>query len=143
MSVKQISVFLDDVPGSLAALADVLKENDIDMRAVAVADARDFGIVRMIVDDNDAAVAVMSEAGYVCSINDVLAVGVRDEPGGFCEVLRLLGDAGVNINYSYTMTTHAAAKAFLIARVSDIGKASKELEAHGLECLKQADVAHI
>lgn len=143
MSVKQISVFLDDTPGALAALAEVLKNNDIDMRAVAVADARDFGIVRLIVDDNAAAVAVMEEAGYVCSILDVLAVGVEDTPGGFCAVLKALGEMNVNINYSYTMTTHKADKAFLIARVSDIGKASKELEARGWECLKEADVPNV
>ena len=143
MSVKQISVFLDDRPGALAALAEVLKDNDIDMRAVSVADARDFGIVRMIVDDNAAAVAVMEDAGYVCSLLDVLAVGVEDSPGGFCAVLRALGDMDVNINYSYTMTTHNKDKAFLIARVSDIGRASDELEAGGWECLKEADIPNV
>lgn len=143
MSVKQISVFLDDAPGSLADLADILQRSSINMRAISVADAKDFGIVRMIVDDNESAVAVMEDAGYVCKMSDVLAVEVDDSPGGLYKILRALGDVDVNIDYSYTLTTNQAGKAYLVARVGDIGRASKELESNGWQCLKSEDIAKL
>lgn len=143
MSIKQISVFLDDRPGTLAELAKVLESNNIDMRALSVADAKDFGIVRMLVDDELAAVAVMEDAGYVCMLTDVIAVGVDDAPGGFSAALEVLGELDVNIDYSYTLTTHAAGKAYIVARVSDTGRAVRELSERGWDCLTPEDLLKV
>lgn len=142
-SIKQISVFLDDRPGTLAELAKVLEQNNIDMRALAVADAKDFGVVRMLVDDEQAAIATLEDAGYVCMLTDVLAVGVDDTPGGFSAVLSVLGELDVNIDYSYTLTTHSVGKAYMVAKVSDIGRAARELAERGWHCLEPADIPRV
>ena len=81
MTVKQISVFLENKPGKLAAFTEVLRQNNINMRAMSIAEAPDFGIARIIVDDSYHAVCVLKEAGYVFSITPVLAVGIPDEAG--------------------------------------------------------------
>lgn len=141
MSIKQISVFVDDRPGTLAQLAQVLEDNNIDMRAICVADSKDFGIVRLVVDDNESAIAVMEDAGYVCMLTDVLAVEVDNTPGGLCKILKVLGDADVNIDYSYTLDAHAANQACIIARVSDLIRACEALESHGLKCLEITDIS--
>lgn len=143
MSIKQISVFLDDRPGTLAELAKLLETNSINMRALAVADAKDFGIVRLLVDDEKAAIRVLEDGHYVCLLTDVLAVAVDDTPGGFSAVLEVLGELDVNIDYSYTMTTHAEGKAYIVARVNDVGRAVRELTARGWRCLKPEDLPQV
>ena len=82
MTVKQISVFLENKPNQLAEFVKVLNENRIDMRAMSVADTKDFGILRVIVDDTYKTACVLKDAGYICSITPVLAVEIPDEPGG-------------------------------------------------------------
>ncbi|EJW90695.1 amino acid-binding ACT domain-containing protein, partial [gut metagenome] len=101
MTVKQISVFLENKPGKLADFTDVLFKNGIDMRALSLAEAEDFGIVRMIVDDIYHASTVLREEGYVFSITKVLAVAIPDEPGGLSRVIRVLGENQVNVEYMY------------------------------------------
>lgn len=140
MNVKQISVFLDDAPGSLAGLAEVLHKNDVDMRALSVADAKDFGVVRMLVDNNEAALPALEDAGYVCMVNDVVAVEVDDSPGGLYKLLKALGDANVNVDYSYMLATSKSGKAYMIARVDDVGRALQSLEADGWRCLQAEDI---
>ena len=92
MTVKQISVFLENKPGRLAELTDVLSQNEIDMRALSLAEAADFGIARAIVDNTYKASTVLKDAGYVFSITKVIAVVIPDELGGLSRVIRLLGE---------------------------------------------------
>ena len=101
MTVKQISVFVENKPGKLAELTDYLHQHDIDMRALSIAETQDFGIVRMIVDDAYKASQVLKESGYVVSITPVLAVEMSDEPGSLYKILKVLGDGGVNLDYTY------------------------------------------
>ena len=82
MSIKQISVFLENKPGMLHAMTDVLARREVDMRAFTLAETSDFGIARVIVDDLYKTTTVLKDAGYVHSISDVLGVSVPDEPGG-------------------------------------------------------------
>ena len=109
MTVKQISVFLENKPGRLAEFTDVLSKNNIDMRALSLAEAEDFGIVRIIVDDVYNASTVLKDAGYVFSITKVLAVAIPDEPGGLSKVIRVLGDSSVNVEYMYAFITRKKA----------------------------------
>jgi len=88
MTVKQISVFVENKPGKLAELTDYLNQQDIDMRALSIAEAQDFGIVRMIVDDAYKTSQVLKNAGYVVSITPVLAVEMSDEPGSLYKILK-------------------------------------------------------
>ena len=97
MTIKQISVFLENQPGKLAELAAVLSEQKINLRAISVAEAADFGIVRIIVDDVFNAVTILKSERYICTITDVLAVEVQDEPGMLANMISILGAEGINI----------------------------------------------
>jgi len=118
-TVKQISVFLENHSGQLADLAKILSDNNIDMRTLSIAEAADFGIVRMIVNDTDKTMAVLKEAGYVSSITPVIAVAVRDEPGGLYEILDIMRKGDINLEYAYAFIAKKQVGAYLIFHVSD------------------------
>ena len=103
MSLKQISVFLENKPGTLLSMTGLLAKNHIDMRALSIAETKDFGIVRMIVDDVYDTATVLKDAGFVHSLTPVLGVMIPDEPGGLDKVLRVLADAQVNVEYMYVI----------------------------------------
>ena len=111
MSIKQISVFLENKPGMLHAMTDVLARHEVDMRAFTLAETSDFGIARVIVDDVHKTSEVLKEAGYVHSINDVLCVVIPDEPGGLNRVLQVLAAAQVNVEYMYVFLGHQIGRA--------------------------------
>ena len=92
MTVKQISVFVENKPGMLAELANALNENKINMRALSLAETKDFGIIRLILDDPFNAVRVLKDCGYVCSITKVLAIAISNQPGSLGKVMQILGD---------------------------------------------------
>ena len=100
MTTKQISVFLENRPGTLAEFCKVLQKNNIDMRAMCVADAMDFGIARVIVDNVYDTVTVLKDEGYVCQITKVLTVEMEDRPGALSEILALLGEQNINLEYT-------------------------------------------
>ncbi len=137
MTVKQISVFLENKPGQLAEFTSVLNQNKIDMRALSVADTRDFGIVRIIVNDAYKAACVLKEAGYVCSITPVLAVAIPDEPGGLNQILAILGDNQINLEYTYAFITRKKELAYMIFRVEDHEKAIEALLENGIKMVCQ------
>ena len=101
MSIRQISVFLENKPGKLNKMTQVLADHNIDMRALSLAETKDFGIARMIVDDVYEATNVLKEADFVASLSPVLAYAIPDEPGGLNNLLNIFTDAGVNIEYMY------------------------------------------
>lgn len=142
MAIRQISVFLNDEPGTLAGLAKILLDKGINLRALNVAEARDFGIVRMITDKPDDAAAAVKDAGLACSVRDVLAFRLEDRPGAMYDMLKVLGDAKVNIDYSYAFTTPQNTGACMIARVEDIDEAQRALEtAPHVTVLTEQDLA--
>lgn len=119
MTVKQISVFLENKPGTLANLTDVLSENGIDIRALSLGETADFGILRIIVDDSYKAAFVLKEAGFICSVTRVLALAVSDTPGSFAQAVRVLGQHSINLEYTYAFTTRKRGLAYMILRVAD------------------------
>ena len=143
MTVKQISVFLENKPGKLADFTDVLSKNEIDMRALSLAEAEDFGIVRIIVDDVYNASTVLKDAGYVFSITKVLAVAIPDEPGGLYKVIRTLGDNDVNVEYMYAFTTKKEGVAYMIFRVQNNKKAVEVLQKNGIRPVCQDELADL
>ena len=141
MAIKQISVFLENQPGKLAEFAAVLSAQKINLRAISVAEAADFGIVRIIVDDVFNAVTILKSENYVCTITDVLAVEVRDEPGMLANMIGVLGTEGINIEYMYTILGKKSDVAYMIIRTNNDSEAVKILESKGfklasLEALK-------
>ncbi|MFN3383955.1 MAG: ACT domain-containing protein [Archaeoglobaceae archaeon] len=129
--IKQISVFVENKPGRLSAVTEVLFGKGINLRAFMIADAGDFGIIRMVVDKTDEAYKALKEAGFTVAVNEVLAVEVEDRPGELFKISKALGDAGVNIEYVYAFTSEKH-KALIIFRVSDNEKAKQILEKMGI-----------
>ena len=129
--IKQLSVFAENKPGRLAAVTEKLYENGINIKAFTIAEAGDFGIIRMVVDKTDEAYKILKDAGFTVSITDVLAVEVSDEPGSLYKIAKALGDAGVNIEYVYAFTS-GEHKALIILRVDKIEEAIKILERDGV-----------
>ncbi len=123
MTVKQISVFLENKPGRLYELTKVLRENQIDMRALSIAETPDFGILRLIVDDSYKTACVLKDAGYICSITPVLAAEVADEAGGLEKILNILGENDINLEYTYAFITRKKGTAYMVFRVQDNDKA--------------------
>ncbi len=143
MTAKQISVFLENKPGQLTEFTKLLDQNQIDMRALSVADAQDFGILRIIVDDSYKAACVLKEAGYVFSITPVLAVEIPDKPGSLVQVLDILGQNEVNLEYTYAFITRKKDRAYMIFRVTDNEKAIDVLTRNGIKLICQNDLSEL
>ncbi len=141
MSIKQISVFVENKPGAMSAMTAVLAANNVDMRALSLAETADFGIVRIIVDNIYNATTVLKDAGYIHSVTDVLAVAIPNVPGGVNKVLNALENAGINIEYMYAFLGKKEKNhAYMIFRVQDDALATKALMENNIRSLNQADV---
>ncbi len=143
MTIKQISVFVENEAGQLSKFVDVLSEHDVDMRALSIAETKDFGIVRVIVDDSYKASTVLKQAGYIFSLTPVLAAAVPDEPGALREILKILGDNGISIEYTYAFITRDKDLAYMIFRVQDNEKAIEVLSKNGIKLLSQDDLSKL
>ena len=143
MRVKQISVFLENKPGSLAEFTHLLQEKHIDMVALSVAEAEDFGIARLLVNDVLECVNTLKANGYVCSLTPVLAVEIEDKPGALVHVLDLLGQNGINLEYMYAFLTRKTDKAFMVLRVADNDQAIKVLSKDGITPLCAEDIVKL
>lgn len=144
MSIKQISVFVENKPGSLYAMTGVLAQNKVDMRALSLAETKDFGIVRIIVDDVYTATTVLKDAGYVHSVTPVLGVLIPDLPGGLNRVLQVLTDARVNVEYMYAfMGGKGVEDAYMIFRVADNAAAASALASRGIRVVDQEEISKL
>ena len=144
MSVNQISVFLENRPGALYAMTTVLANNKIDMRALSLAEASDFGIARIIVDDVYKTTTVLKDAGYVHNVTQVLGVAIPDVPGGLNSVLKILTDAKVNVEYMYAFLGGKKGKAaYMIFRVADNAKAATALRAKGIKLVDAEEMSQL
>lgn len=143
MTVKQISVFVENKPGKLAELTGLLRQHDIDMRALSIAEAQDFGIVRIIVNDSYNTACVLKDAGYVMSITPVLAAAIDDKPGALDTILDILGEADINLEYTYAFLGRVKGKAYMIMRVSNVEAAVDALNGKGVRLYGQNDLAEL
>lgn len=124
MTVKQISVFVENRSGNLADVTALLGENGIDISALSLADTTDFGIVRMIVSEPDKAVGILKEHGLAVKCTDVTALAVDDIPGGLSEALKILKQADIAIEYMYAFVGKSNKGAMVVMRLSDPDKAA-------------------
>lgn len=143
MTIDQISVFVENKPGKLAEVVETLGANDIDLRAMSIADTSDFGILRLIVDKPVKALEILRDAGCVTSVNQVIAVSVEDKPGSLAKVLRILSDEGISVEYAYAFITHEAGRAFVIIRVEDNDKAIKVLTSRGVKFAANSELFEV
>lgn len=141
MTVKQISVFLENKAGKLAEFTHLLRKNNIDMRALSVAESPDFGILRVIVDDVYKTSSVLKEAGYVFSITPVLAVALPDVSGGLSKIVDILGENGINIEYMYVFTARKKNLAYMFFRVEDSEKAIEILTGNHITPICQNELS--
>ena len=141
MSVKQISVFLENKPGTLKGMTMALAQNNINIRALSLSDTKDFGIVRMLVNDVYAATNVLKEEGFIASLTPVLVYEISDETGGLDKLLVHFEEASVNIEYMYAFAGRNAA--YMIFRVADTKKAEAVLQGKGLHSLAQDEIASV
>ena len=144
MSIKQISVFVENKPGALYALTAVLAQGQVDMRALSLAETSEFGIVRLIVNDLYKATTLLKDAGYVHSLTPVVGVAIPDVPGGLNRVLQVLTDARVNVEYMYAfLGGRDVNHAYMIFRVADEKAAETALAARGIQTLTQDQVERL
>lgn len=137
--VQQISIFIENRPGRLTKILNLFQEHQIDIRSMSVADTKDFGILRLIVNHSEAALAALKEAGYAVTVTEVIAIGIEDKPGGLTSVMTLLSDAGMNVEYFYAFVSPKVGQAFVILRVDDNDGALAILQEHQIPVLTPED----
>ena len=129
MSVKQLSIFAENRPGRLSNISHLLAVNGINIRAMSVADTKDFGILRLIVNDPDKAVAVLREGGCAVTVSHVLAIKLPDRPGGLAAAMQILYDNNVSVEYMYSaFISEKSAEAYLILRADSNERAEQAFE---------------
>ena len=136
MAIQQLSVFVENTPGSLAEITEVLAGEGIDIRALSIADTWDFGILRLLVNRPEEALDALKGRGFTVSINDVIGIGVDDRPGGLSKALRLLGESGLVVEYLYAYVSRVDGLAYGILRMDDNAAAEKLLAENGFRELK-------
>lgn len=141
MAIKQISVFVENKKGILSEKVKKLSDAGINLRALSIADTQDFGILRIIVSDTDKAVRILSDDSIV-NVADVIAVKMDDKEGALHNVLKVLEDAAINIDYSYAFTG-AHVGAYVVIRVDSVIDAEKALIEKGISILNDSDVASL
>lgn len=139
MSVKQISVFIENKKGKLAEATRYIADHDINLKALSIADTQDFGILRIICDEPKAAEAALKEGGYITTVTDVLAAAIDDKPGSLAAILEVLAEAHVIVEYTYAFLS-AKAGAYMIFRVDDNAAAAAALAGAGIKTANQADL---
>ena len=132
MKVKQISVFLENKKGHLLGVLEALAKAKINIRALSIAETSEYGILRMIVPDPDKAQKVLAKGNFAVGENEVIVVGVPDEPGGLAKILRTLNKAGLNVEYVYAFVAKSGHQALVVLRTEDINA--------GIATLKKAKV---
>lgn len=136
MTVKQISVFLENTSGRLADVTSLLGDSGVNLRAITIADTADFGILRLIVDDNEKALEKLKENGFTAKVTQVFAIEIEDKPGGLAGIMKILERNGMNIEYLYATLEKNKDKAVVIFRVEDIDGATKVIEDNQLQTLE-------
>lgn len=140
MLVKQISVFVENVPGKLVEVSQILGENNIDMSALSLADSSDFGILRLIVNDPDKAYQVLREHAFVVKLSEVIAVVIDDRPGGLTGVLQMLAQSKISLEYMYAFVGSQDGHAVVVLRPNDTEAALKILEENHVSTLEPKDI---
>ena len=139
MAIQQISVFVENKQGMLVETVRTLAENGINIRAMSIADTKDFGILRMITSDNAKTKEILSSETVV-NTTEVIAVKMADKPGALYKVIDILSQANINIEYMYAFTASEELGAYVVFRVDDVAQAQAILDEKGLKTLCDEDI---
>ena len=140
MAIKQLTVFLQNKKGTVVSVTDILSKNNINIRALSIAETQDFGILRLIVNDEVTAEKVLSENGYLIKVIDVVGVKIGDEPGKLAEALGVLDRESINVEYLYAFMARTVKHAYVVLRVEDNSVAEAALINAGFKMISEADV---
>ena len=132
-NIYQLSAFMENKKGQLASILSVLSDNNIDLRALNIAEIADYGVLRVIADDPEKARKVLMEAGFVIAVNPVFAVAVPDRPGGLNDLLQLLAADGVDIEYMYSVFGHKEGLAYMIIAAKNMQAMQASLDKNHIE----------
>ena len=140
MAIKQITVFVQNKKGTVVSVTDTLAKNNINLRALSIAETETFGILRMIVNDENAAEKVLAESGHLIKVIDVIGVKIGDAPGKLSEALGVLDKAGINVEYLYAFMARTEKHAYVVLRVEDNSAAEAALVGAGFKMITDADI---
>jgi hypothetical protein len=140
MLIKQLSVFIENKKGTLASLTQALVSNQIDIRAIAVFDTNEFGIVRIIVNDPDKALDVLKKEGFIAKVSKVIAVEPEDKPGSLNDIFNLLNENDINIEYIYSFVMRRHEMPYIVFKVDQQDKAIEVLNDSGVNVVNRDDI---
>ena len=132
MNIHQISIFMENRAGQLAEVTKLLAQENVDIRAISIAETTDYGLARLIVDDSQKASSILLQHGTVLSMTPVWVVEVPDRPAGLAELLEVLATNHVDVEYMYSLFTHRNDTAYMVLRIAD--------EAHFLSSIQETDI---
>lgn len=136
----QISVFLENKKGQLAEVTRIMAENGIDIRALNIAEASDYGVLRVITNDSKKTVSVLSENGFIASETDVCAIALDDHPGSLSEALTILSEHDMDVSYMYSIFSNLSGKCFMIMKLQDAGEAEELFRSLGVHVAEKEDL---
>lgn len=140
MTAKQISIFIENQPKSLSELTTLLATNEVNLRALSLADSKDFGIVRIVSDDVYRTSTVLKEAGYVYKIQEVIVLNIKDQAGELANVLTVLGNNEINVDYMYAFAAKKEKTVNMVFRISDYKAATEALLNAGMHPVGQDEI---
>lgn len=140
MLVEQISVFIENKAGRLLKMAEVLKENDINLVTLSIADTKDYGILRGITKDNQKALEVLRSSGFTACLTKLIGIEVDDKPGGMLRILQLFNDNEISIEYLYSFARIEKDKAIILLRVEKVTEALEMLSQNGIKVIGESDI---
>ena len=143
MAIKQLTVFVQNSKGTIVSVTDTLAKNNINLRALSIAETEDFGILRLIVNDTDLAKKILEENGNLIKTIDVIGVKIGDEPGKLTSALAVLDKASINVEYLYAFMARTEKHAYVVLRVEDNALAEKTLVDAGFKLITDQDVCKL
>lgn len=136
--VKQLSVFIANESGRVSEVTGILGEADVNIRGFSVSDTAEYGILRLVVDAPERAQELLAEQGFTVRVDDVICIDLPDQPGGLARVLRIVAEAGVNIEYVYSLVS-----TFVVINVADVDRALHLLGDKPVRLVSQADITDV
>jgi len=140
MAIKQLTIFVENRKGAVVSITDTLAKNNVNIRALSIAETNDFGILRLIVNDEETAEKTLLEQGYLIKVTEVVGVKIGDAPGKLTAALDVLGKAEINLEYLYAFMARTEKHAYVVIRVEDNAAAETALEAAGFHLITDADI---
>ena len=140
MAIKQLTVFIQNSKGTIVSVTDILAKNSVNIRALSIAETKDFGILRLIVNDNETATKILEENGYLIKAIEVIGVKIGDEPGELTSALSVLDKANINVEYLYAFMARTEKHAYVVLRVEDNALAESTLINAGFKLISDQDI---